>query len=301
MKQSTVINLALAFDQVFLTPFYVLLASVFDSNRSNKFHFHLIATGIADRDKEAITGYIQEHNSSVDFYELDQSLLNGVVMPHTEQRYTIANLYRLYFPMLIDPAIKKLLYIDTDIVVVGDLLSLYSMDISNVAFGAVVDPVSEIRMDLGITRAGEYFNSGVLLINMDRWKEYKISEQALQFINTYPEKCRYVDQCALNAVAIGKWQKLDSRFNLMGQLVPDLVKRKYAIYLADKVIIHFNIRKPWDPFCQMRLKYLYNHYFKLSPQKDKRLVAKFDTSIVNIGRLARNKAIDVYKDYFAGT
>ena len=294
------IHIALAFDQNFLTPFYVLLTSVFENNKQSNFYIHAIATGIDGAEKKRIINYVEANNSKILFYELQKKHLETVVMPVTDPRYTLANFYRLFFPILISDTINKVIYLDTDIVVIGDLATLYNTNVEAVPFAAVLDPAKEIRVDLGIREPNSYFNSGVLLMNLDNWREQKISEKALQFVSQYPEKCIYVDQCALNAVSINNWIRLDSRFNVMGQYVPVIKKKYYKDFLKDKVIIHFNIRKPWDRLCQMRLKYLYYYYYHKSPQASSgRLYNNFNYSIKNIGRLIRNKVLEFYHDHFS--
>ena len=299
-KNEKTIHIALAFDQNFLTPFYVLLTSVFENNKQSNFYIHAIATGIDGDEKKRIITYVEGNNSKILFYELQKKHLETVVMPVTDPRYTLANFYRLFFPILISNAVSKVIYLDTDIVVIGDLAKLYDINVGSVPFAAVLDPGKEIRHDLGINEPDKYFNSGVLLMNLDKWREQKISEKALQFVSKYPEKCIYVDQCALNAVSIDNWMRLDTRFNVMGQYVPVIKKKYYKDFLKGKVIIHFNIRKPWDRLCQMRLKYLYYYYYHKSPQASRgRLYTNFNYSIKNIGRLIRNKLVTFYYDHFS--
>ena len=58
-----------------------------------------------------------------------------------------------------------------------------------------------------------YFNSGVLLINLDYWREHNITQQLLDFVCTNPNKCLLHDQDAINAVLYGKIRRL--QFNMI--------------------------------------------------------------------------------------
>jgi lipopolysaccharide biosynthesis glycosyltransferase len=297
-RSSNSIHLAVAFDKNFLTPFYVLVTSIFANNTDNFVCIHAIVSGISDQEKEKLKSYIQANQGDIFFYSLTEQQVDSLRQAITDPKYTLATFYRLFIPILLPDTIERIIYIDTDIVVINDLAELYQMQFEE-PFAAVVDPAPTIRTDLGITRPGNYFNAGVLLINLQAWRREKISEKALDFVIQFPEKCKYVDQCALNAVSIGNWKKIDSRYNLMGQYAPDLLKNEYAQFLDDKVIVHFNIFKPWDRLCQMRLRFLYHHYFDMSPEKGKKRYKKFNFTFKNVARLVRNKTMGIYRDHLA--
>lgn len=292
------IHLAVAFDQNFLTPFYVLLSSVFVNNTENPVHFHAIVSGINEKEKSQLKTFARQNNGDIFFYSLTEEQAGSLFLAIKDPKYTLATFYRLFIPILLPEDIERIIYIDTDIVIINDLRELYMLDFDE-SFAAVVDPAPAIRYDLGITEPYGYFNAGVLLINLQAWRSQQISEKALVFVGQFPEKCLYVDQCALNAVSIGHWKKLDVRYNLMGQYVPNLLLSQYEAFLDDKVIVHFNIIKPWDRLCQMRLKFLYFHYFSLSPQKGKKRFKKFTFTARNLARLSRNMVMGIYNNYLA--
>jgi lipopolysaccharide biosynthesis glycosyltransferase len=297
-KSNHPIHLAVAFDQNFLTAFYVLATSVFASNRGNSICIHAIVSGISEQNKEQLKAFFKANDGDIYFYSLSSQQVDSLRLAIKDPKYTLATFYRLFIPILLADTIDRIIYLDTDTVVINDLAELYSLEFDE-PFAAVVDPATGIRLDLGITKTGSYFNAGVLLINLDAWRSEQISERALEFVGTYPEKCIYVDQCALNAVSVDRWKRIDSRYNLMGQYVPDLLRKEYNPFLSDKVIVHYNIFKPWDRLCQMRLRFLYHHYFELSPQEDKKLYKKFPVTFKNTARLIRNKTTGFYKDYLA--
>jgi lipopolysaccharide biosynthesis glycosyltransferase len=262
---SSTLHLALAFDQNFVTPLYVLLTSIFDNNAHNQLHIHAVATGVSQAERQAIVRFVESRDAHLSFYEIDESYVASFAT-FSDVRYGLAVFYRLLLPAMLPANVRKLIYIDVDTIVVGDLVQLYNIPLTDVPVAAVADPVEWDRPDLGIPDRANYFNSGVLLINIDLWKQQQIAEKAINFLKQYPEKATYVDQDALNAVLIGNWKKLDDKFNYTYRVVPVIPRKDLEKIVATKVIIHYNeSAKPWHRHSASPLKYLYHQYFIKSP------------------------------------
>ena len=263
------LHLAVAFDQNYITPFYVLITSIFQNSQGRPYHIHTIATGISDREKDDITSFVRQQQSVISFYELDSASVAGLVLPK-DKYFTAAVYYRLLLPALVPATVEKLLYLDTDIVVIGNLAELYQTDISGYSLGAVAEVnATRNRPDLGIYEVGTYFNSGVMLINVAEWRQQQVSEKATRFLRDYPEKIVWADQDALNVVLMNNYVKLPGRFNVIPFDIPRLLpKNKYAAFLKDKVVIHYTLKehKPWDMQSINPFRYLYYKYLKQSPR-----------------------------------
>ena len=284
------IHLAASFDQNYLTPFYVLITSIFDNNRETLFHIHTIVTGVSDQEKEEMQQFVRQHNSNISFYEIAPEDIEGLIIP--EQSYfTLATYYRLFFPLMVPETVKKLLYLDTDIVVVGDLSEIYHINITGFPVGAVAEVnATKNRPDLGIDEIGAYFNAGVMLMNISEWKDQKISERAIQFLHDFPEKIVWVDQDALNVVLKDNYVKLSAKFNVTPFDIPRyLPKSGYHNFLKGKIIIHYALRehKPWHLDSSNKFRYLYHDYLKQSPRFNEKRYKKFQFTTSAIKRLVR--------------
>ena len=91
----------------------------------------------------------------------------------------------------------RALYLDVDIVVNGRIDDLCNAEISNI-FLAAVD-------DLEMAYSAKYFNSGVMLINLEYWRAYNVKEKVIEFVGRKPEVIRFVDQDGLNFVINRNW------------------------------------------------------------------------------------------------
>lgn len=259
------IHIALGFDKNYIVHVYALLTSVLHNNKGCDLHFHVIATGITNTEKSDLEHYIYVNNAKISFYQLSEELVRSKVVIPAGTHFTIATYYRIFFPSLIDPGIKKLLYIDSDVIVIGNLWELYNTNIGYCPIAAAPDSGAELREDLGIYKKEDYFNAGVLLIDTKNWKGQNVTERVIKFLFDHPEKVKYVDQDALNATLIDNWYRISNKYNFTLLDVKLQVPSKELI--KDVVIIHYTSwRKPWHCLTRNKLRYLYHDYLRLSPK-----------------------------------
>jgi lipopolysaccharide biosynthesis glycosyltransferase len=272
------IHIAVAFDQNYTSQFYALLASIFNSNKNILFHFHCVATGIDSKARRAAEQYALKKNCQLFFYEVDAKTVSNLL---TKDAWTHAVYYRLFFPFLVPPGVSRLLYLDADTVVVGNLAELYFQPFAGFPVAAVYDNYVKKQPLVGIENEGCYFNSGVLLIDTELWKKQRVTERAIEYLEMYPDRILFVDQCALNAVLKDNWKILDYRFNVLYSYVPiGLSLTETKEFLRDKVVIHFTLERPWKFICKSRLRYLYHQFLSMSPLGKQRAYEDFNLSAV---------------------
>src|SRR5258705_5570886 len=150
------IHLAIAFDYNYLKPFYVLLTSIFRNNQSAEISIYAITSSISEREKERIRLYVSTNGAKIFFYEIDSALLKNFTVPK-DAYISIAAYFRIFFPLIVPREIEKIIYLDTDTLVVGNLIELYEINAGN-PVSAVVDSQMAVRSDLGLESKEEYFN-----------------------------------------------------------------------------------------------------------------------------------------------
>lgn len=296
MTSPNTIHIASAFDKNYITPFYVLLTSVFCNNPNNKLIIHSIATGISQEEKNKIEEYVQKNRAEIYFYEVDEDYVRKNVVIPIGSYFTVATYYRLFLPLLVKDKTKKLLYIDTDAVVLKDLNELFNTEMGGFVIAATPDSFPGIRKDLGLTSEDQYFNAGVLLIDIDKWLKENLQERLINFIVTNPEKIIFVDQDALNAVLIDQWLKIDKKYNYMWMDIPYNVPKREIV--KDKVIIHYTTaHKPWKFLGTNKLRYIYHYYLNCSPVLNKDRYNDFKLTKNNIQTFIIIRATEIYNEY----
>lgn len=293
--QNQTIHLAIAFDQNFIDPVYVLLSSILTANESRILLIHAIATGVSMEVKQAISSYVKAKNAEIIFYDFNSTAVTN--FPANLSHVTLAAYYRLFIPLLIEENIETLLYIDTDVVVLADLYDLYTTNLGSFPLGAVPDNAVPTRSELGIPGIGNYFNSGVLLISVPEWKKQRVMERAIEALSAQPELMRFVDQDALNAVLVNNWLKLDMKYNVTLADVPFIPNKQLPNYLRNKVIIHFTTTdKPWKKICTNRFKFVYHNALQKLPHLSQKKQG-FAFTRRNITTYVKLKLTDIYFDF----
>ncbi|HTH54672.1 MAG TPA: glycosyltransferase family 8 protein [Cyclobacteriaceae bacterium] len=288
------IHLAIAFDENYRQQFYALLSSVLNHSKNQKLSFHLIAPSITKAEQEKIENYIVSQLAHAIFYPIEENTLSQLAL---RGNWTHAVYYRLLFPLLVSPEVERLLYLDSDTIVVNDLSNLYNADLGIFPVGAVYDIYVKEQQLIGIP-LGDYFNSGVLLIDIKKWKDQDISNRALTYLRNFPENILYVDQCGLNAVLKGNWKKMDYGFNVLYSYLPtESGLRELKQFISGKTIIHFTLQRPWNFLCKNRLRFLYKKFLFSSPLAGRPIRVYDDFRIAKIPEWFKIRVTEIYADF----
>lgn len=286
-------DIAIAFDQNYLRPFYALITSIFDQHKLNKISIHAIVSGVSEEELVKIKQFCLSNNAEFQTYKIDFELTSKFVLSN---KWTQAVYYRLFFPMLVPSTVEKLLYLDTDIIVIGKLNELFNKNLYNYPVAAVYDNYVKKQELIGIHEEGKYFNSGVLLMNVKEWNKQEITEQAIRYLNQYPERIKFVDQCALNAVLKGKWLSIETKYNTMYSYLP-FWEEGFSLFkksILNVSIIHFTLHRPWNMLCKNRARIYYEQYLYMSPSSNKKIWTDF--SVIKIFPFFKQRFFEFYFD-----
>ncbi|QBA72779.1 glycosyltransferase family 8 protein (plasmid) [Lactiplantibacillus plantarum] len=191
---------------------------------------------------------------SIKFLTVDEQLFQKAV---TDERIIKAAYYRIYTAELL-PELDRILYLDCDMICTGSLEALWNTSLKGNIIAAVEDAGYVPRLaEMNITsQHGFYFNSGVMLIDLKRWREEHITAKVMAFINQHPEQLKYHDQDALNAVLADKWYYLHPKYNMQSRLIRR--EQEHPLppleIIAEEarqapILIHYSGRsKPWLEF-----------------------------------------------------
>lgn len=155
---------------------------------------------------------------------------------------------RLLIPQLI-PA-EKVLYLDTDLVVLLNVLELEKMDQEDLPLAAARGGDASMSRDanfylniLGFDPQVQVFNSGVLLFDVKAWNKQGMEQKCDALSKAYGHHFFSADQTLLNAVSAGNFAQLPERFNRRWSPLDAVIEE------PDNSIIHFvGSPKPWDLF-----------------------------------------------------
>lgn len=228
-------------------PLATTLRSIVETNRHRwPFEFHVLTSGLADSTRQKVFNSLPKGAASIRWVPVDLELFRKFSTLSYISKMTYA---RFVIPGIFPESVSKVLYLDSDILVLDDLGPLWETPLEGFVMGAILDGLDSLikRGEPGIgkvPRVQDYFNAGVLLIDLQRWRQERISEKALEYLSQYPQS-PYSDQDALNVACDGLWKKLDPRWNFQ-----DHYERRR---LSDMIpaqrpgIVHFVCHpKPWN-------------------------------------------------------
>ncbi len=230
-------------------PFLSVAINSLISNASKEYNYEIIIlnSGLSSDNMEKISKYDKE-NIKIKFEDVRPKIKDIVKDLELRLRdyYSISIFYRLFIPSLFKEY-KKAIYLDADIVLVDDISKLYNEEIDEFLVAGVPDEVvnnnvyfreySVKSLDL---EPGNYFNSGVLLMNLEKFREEKIEEKFLHILSKYNFDVIAPDQDYLNFLCKGKVKYINRGWDRMPN--PDETFNDNDLHL-----IHFNMfQKPWN-------------------------------------------------------
>ena len=245
------IDVALAVDDEYAKYCATAMCSILDNkNKNDEIFFHILHGDILDENIARLAVF-----PNTKLYKLDESEFSPYVRREKHVGFT-PMFYRLKLASILKD-IKKVIYLDCDIIVIKSLSELYSIDISNYVIAAVPAvpsiPSEAInfykdqmdRLGLQILSDGFYFNSGSICMNLEKIRNEKIEDEFFEYLKENSQKIQFADQDTLNAVLQDKCLALDSKFNFVPDWKYHNKKRRKNIP-KDIVILHFAGAKPWS-------------------------------------------------------
>lgn len=170
-------------------------------------------------------------------------------VPRVDQRYPVSRwiseavYLRLAIPeVLVNEPVA--LYLDADVLVMRDLRPLLRHRLQGAALAAVRDPHSPLVgvglgqpgwRELGLPEGREYFNSGVMLLDLEQCRRRAVFARAHQFLREHPDRAQLWDQDALNWAVNDGWLRLDRRWNTFA--VSALGQRAEAHHRAAEPVV----------------------------------------------------------------
>ncbi|MCH3910120.1 MAG: glycosyltransferase family 8 protein [Bacilli bacterium] len=183
---------------------------------------------------------IKKSNADSKVYLIDLSkefLRDFKDSPNIKSSYTPYSLLRLYLDQ-IDEVPDKMLYLDSDIIVMKDISLLYSHELGDKMIGAVIDRYG--RFFIG----PRYVNAGVMLLNLKEIKKDGLFKKCRDYLKH--KKKAFPDQDAINKYCHGKKLYLGHDYNEQGHLRATTIIRHYCNKPRIFPTIHAMVAKPWD-------------------------------------------------------
>ncbi|MEK4653521.1 MULTISPECIES: glycosyltransferase family 8 protein [Niallia] len=254
------VNIMFSVDNNYVQHLSATICSILENvGKNENLCFTVIYNSLNRKSKNTLNNLIKRYKSKIIFIRLDSLDLVGA---NLEGHISEATYYRIMIPELFPENIKKVIYLDSDILVRKDIMELWDTEIGDSVIGAIKLNEYNGYDKIDIPKDAPYFNAGVLVINLDKWREEQITRKAFEYIKRHPEKLIAHDQSILNYLLYDKWHQVDYTWNVRTQIFSlDYLNAGFDNFESfeevkeDPSIVHFTTAsKPWH--------YLNNHPFK---------------------------------------
>lgn len=232
---------------------YVLVTinSLIDTTkREDKLYITILVDSISQKNQSRLKELVQDKSNIIlNHFVIDDSLVSGL-----KSSWSVYAWYRLLIPYYLSSDVHRILYLDADTLVVGDISPLFSIDMDGIAVAGVSDPKTFEKGTFdrcGYDSEKGYICSGVLLMNLDYWREHKLTDTIIEWAKINNDIIQFPDQDAINVICQDNKIMLPLKYGIIN----DFFLNEYGFRPPYKsellecidapVIIHYAGQAPW--------------------------------------------------------
>lgn len=286
------LHIVYASDNKFAEILGVSLTSLYENNKiMDEINVYILDSGISTENKNKLEFVSQSYQRSSIWWHEAKNISEELNIDVAMDRGSLSQYARLFISSILPDNVKQVLYLDCDIIVAQSLEELWNLDMHGKTIAALKDAFSKwYRMNIDLKPNDIMFNSGVMLIDLVKWKEQKVEERLMEFISKKNGKIQQGDQGALNHVLSNDTCCFEPKFNSV-TIFYDFNYKEMMVYRKPPngyyteeqietsrntpVIIHYTTsflsRRPWVEGCQHRYLGEWEKYKDISQWREEKV------------------------------
>ena len=214
-----------------------------NSSKENNYFVFVLHSKMSIKNMKIITA-MEKENVSICFIDVSEKLVTYGKKLNLRDYYTVSIYFRIFIPGMF-PEFKKAIYLDADMVILEDVAKLYKIELGDKLLGGVPDAVIASRQEFrdyaelgcGIYPYTNYFNSGMMLMNLDEMRKFDLEGKFEHLFKTYRFETVCPDQDYLNVICKDRVLYVDEGWDKMA------IDGSYE----NPMIVHYNnFAKPWQ-------------------------------------------------------
>lgn len=208
------INVVFAIDDKYVEPCATTIVSILaNSSLYNFYNFYILNIGLTEENKRKLYSLRKKRDFGLFFRDVSNFDFSN--LPLNRDWISATTYYRLYLPDVLPQDMHKCIYMDCDMLAEDDLALLWFQNIDDCIAGVVEDESSRENAErLNLPPEYKYFNAGMIMFNMDKLREFNLTEKAMDYYAEHKEQITMQDQDILNGVLNGKCKYLPLRWNI---------------------------------------------------------------------------------------
>ena len=226
----------------------VSMASIiYNLDKEQIINFFILDGGISDENKRKLNKLKNIKDFNIEYIKIDNSRFENIVKS-SQAHITNETNYRFIISSL-KPELDKCLFLDADLIADEDITELYNINIDDFYMGAVTDQAPLTKNSwakhLDLAESYSYVNTGVILVNLKKWREENIEDKLFENVIKYANLLQFPDQDILNITLQEKVKNISHIYNAM-PVQNYLVEKEKKEAFDNPVIIHWaGFMKPW--------------------------------------------------------
>ena len=260
-------NILVTLDSNYMKPLVVMLYSLFANNPGEQFTIYVMHSSLTSEELTLLDEYAAGLGHNLEEIKVDDDAFSEAP---TLLHYTKAMYYRLLAHTVLPQDLDRILYLDPDILVINSVKELYGLDMNGHLYAAASHSIASRHLNqlrLAPYEIVQYYNSGVLLMNLPLVRERVDENEIYDFVEKFRTRLVMPDQDVLNALYVKEILPLDEKFYIYDAryyryynfITGGLWDMDYVI--RNTVILHFcGKKKPWRKDYSGRFHALYKHY-----------------------------------------
>ena len=249
----------------------VVITSILYHNPESDFVFHVLHRDFSEENQakvKELEGWKPGNREqgagnrvSIVFHKIDSSRFAGLPIPHKLEHITEEMYYRYILPETLADE-DRTIYMDVDVLCVGDIKPLWETDLKGNILAAVIDDRTGCKRELLGLPKGNYYCSGLLVMNLEAMRRLGCTQQLFKTTISSIDDLSWPDQDAINIVFDGKILELPEIWNCISSYNP---------FRKDVRQWHFQgfTQKPWCNIWKNKTWLVYLKYLRMSPYRDR--------------------------------
>ena len=227
--------------------YVILLAALIKSVEVNHvsdeiIDIYIVGDKLSDDNIGKLKGSYTSPKIVLHFLKMNEVIPKDMNLPLDKSSWPLNIYMRLFIPYFLPKEISRIIYLDVDMIALKDVSLLWSTDLKGKIIGAVKDQMDVVSnpwggilnyKNFGMESTDNYFNSGLLVIDREKWEGFEVTKKVIQCVDANKEFANFPDQYGLNVVLHKNWLSLPPQWNCFSN-----------IDMEDPHIIHFYQRKP---------------------------------------------------------
>ncbi len=263
------------------------IVSLLENNKEcSEINIYIITSNITEENKIKLNQLVKKYEKQLIFLPMPD--ITKKYFENIKYKYRITDAYsRLYLGSILPKNLNKVIYLDADTLVLQPLEKLWNQDINNYYFAGVMECLSKKYYEIfNLQNDSYYCNSGMLLINLQKWRQDKLEDKIIKYIRDNEGYTFFYEQTVLNVVCANKILLLPQEYNVQTNVLVLSYKNNIRLrwpynwyseknidYAKNNIVIahlttFFLCNRPHEKASTHPLKKVFLKYKMLTPWKD---------------------------------